>query len=441
MTRLSWRQALGLAAAALVLAGAAADAQYFGRNKVQYDEFDFRIAADRPLRHSLLSRRVAGHALTRPGMAERWYSRLSDVHSPPVRPQVDHLLRGPARLPADERRSAVATSEGTGGVTEGFRTRVVMPFTGSYDENHHVLGHEIVHVFQYDIAEAGPAGITRLSALPLWLIEGMAEYLSIGREDPHTAMWLRDAALRDDLPTIKQLNTDPRYFPYRYGQALWAYVGGRWGDRAVIDVFRTALRVGLEGAFRRVLGMTSDSLSKDWIAATRARVPAADGRAHAARRPGHARPRHQRRRRRRVQPRARDQPRRTPRRVLLAPRAVHHRPVRRRRGDRPRDQAARPARTRDAHFDAISFIQSAGSWSPDGKKLAFVVYRRAATTRSRSSTWRRADVERRVQCRAWARCTSRRGAPTAAASPSPASAGGISDLYLLDLRGRRVRRS
>ena len=28
-----------------------------------------------------------------------------------------------------------------------------MPFTGIYADNDHVLGHELVHVFQYNIAE------------------------------------------------------------------------------------------------------------------------------------------------------------------------------------------------------------------------------------------------------------------------------------------------
>jgi hypothetical protein len=70
----------------------------------------------------------------------------------------------------------------------------------------------------------------------------MAEYLSLGRSDVNTATWLRDAARRNDVPSIRKLTTDPRYFPYRYGQALWAYVGGRYGDQAVVDVFRASLR-------------------------------------------------------------------------------------------------------------------------------------------------------------------------------------------------------
>ena len=45
-------------------------------------------------------------------------------------------------------------------------------------------------------------------------------------------MWMRGRAsqdtARDTLPTFRQLD-DPRYFPYRYGHALLAYVGGTLG--------------------------------------------------------------------------------------------------------------------------------------------------------------------------------------------------------------------
>ena len=59
-----------------------------------------------------------------------------------------------------------------------------------------------------------------MGTLPLWLIEGMAEYLSVGRDDPLTAMWLRDAIDRDDFPTIESMTKESRFFPYRFGQAL-----------------------------------------------------------------------------------------------------------------------------------------------------------------------------------------------------------------------------
>ena len=38
--------------------------------------------------------------------------------------------------------------QGTGGVTESLKERVVMPLTGLYAETDHDLGHELVHSFQ-----------------------------------------------------------------------------------------------------------------------------------------------------------------------------------------------------------------------------------------------------------------------------------------------------
>ncbi|HYD54592.1 MAG TPA: basic secretory protein-like protein, partial [Gemmatimonadaceae bacterium] len=267
MTHLARRWPLVGLVLAVVAIGSRADAQYFGRNKVQYERFDFRIMKTDHLEHYFYpAESLATSDMARAG--ERWYSRLSDI----FRHQFDRKAVVWYADHPDFQQTNVGGSieEGTGGITEGLRTRVVMPHTGSYWDTHHVLGHELVHVFQYNIAEAGPGGLNRLAALPLWLVEGMAEYLSLGRNDPLTAMWLRDATLRDKLPTIKQLNTDPRYFPYRYGQALWAYVAGRYGDRAVVDIYRASLRVGWDQALVRVLGVNQDSLSKDWIASIKA---------------------------------------------------------------------------------------------------------------------------------------------------------------------------
>ena len=86
--------------------------------------------------------------------------------------------------------------EGTGGVTESHASRIVLPMGGPLADTDHVIGHELVHAFQFDIMtrpDAAP-GETGAHQLPLWFIEGMAEYLSIGPVDAHTAMWMRDAA-------------------------------------------------------------------------------------------------------------------------------------------------------------------------------------------------------------------------------------------------------
>ena len=102
----------------------------------------------------------------------------------------------------------------------------------------------------------------------------MAEYLSVGPVDAHTAMWCATPR-REKLPNVDELD-NPRYFPYRFGHAFWAYVGGRWGDAAISQILHSAAgpRAGPNAApsgdpidlIEHVLGVDDEQLSKDWHA-------------------------------------------------------------------------------------------------------------------------------------------------------------------------------
>ncbi len=105
-------------------------------------------------------------------MAERWYSRLSRIFQ--------HDLSGRQILilytsgPHFQQTTAIPgiLGEGVGGVTESLKRRIVLPLAASLDESNHVIGHELVHAFQYDItgqyhsnyARAAPS----IQRLPLW---------------------------------------------------------------------------------------------------------------------------------------------------------------------------------------------------------------------------------------------------------------------------------
>jgi Tol biopolymer transport system component len=252
----------------LALPGLAlAQGSYFGRNKVQYQNFKFQVLKTDHFDIYYYPDEEAATKLAAQ-MAERWYSRLSQA--------LNHELRGRQPLilyasgPHFRQTNAIQgeLGEGTGGVTEAYKRRIVLPFAGPLEATDHVLGHELVHAFQYDITNTNVSNNTAGAlALPLWFIEGMAEYLSIGPVDAHTAMWMREAARREKLPDVEDLD-NPRYFPYRYGQAFWAFVGGRYGDRVVGDMLRAAIgRGGFEQAIQDVLGVDHKELSKQWHAA------------------------------------------------------------------------------------------------------------------------------------------------------------------------------
>lgn len=266
----SRRRGLGVVLTALLLAAGAAvpaHAQYFGGNKVQYKDFDFEVMKTQHFDIYFYPEEkdaIATAAL----MAERWYARLSRLFN--------HELSGRQPLimyasHTDFRQTNAIggeIGEGTGGVTEGFKRRIVLPFGGSLADTDHVIGHELVHAFQYDLTgntvrETGGQGPTVLR-LPLWFVEGMAEYFSIGPVDPHTAMWLRDAAALEKLPDIDDLNKR-EYFPYRWGHAFWAYIGGRWGDDAVARIMKAAADPRLNvDAIEVETGLSEEELSRAW---------------------------------------------------------------------------------------------------------------------------------------------------------------------------------
>ena len=244
-----------------------ADAQYFGRNKVQYDTFDFKVLQTEHFDvYYYPEEAEAARQVGR--LVERWHARLGTL--------LNHQLTGRqavilyASHPQFEQTNVIEgmIGESTGGVTEGGQRRIVIPMGASLAETDHVLGHELVHAYQYDILGLNTGYI------PLWVIEGMAEYLSIGPRDPQTSMWLRDSAIEDDLPTLRDMD-NPRYFPYRFGHAFWAYVAGRWGDGAVGQILRLMERtdtdpgLGYIEAIELATGVDRETLAGEWHEAIR----------------------------------------------------------------------------------------------------------------------------------------------------------------------------
>jgi Tol biopolymer transport system component len=244
------------------------DAQYFGRNKVQYEKFDFKVMSTEHFDIYFYPEKLEA-AKQAARMAERWYARLSRIFNHDLRGRQPLILY--ASSPDFQQTAAIPgiIGEGTGGVTEMFKRRIILPLGASLAESDHVIGHELVHAFQFDItsgertrnANAAPVALR----LPLWLIEGLAEYLSIGSVDPHTAMWMRDITRRDKLPPVKKLDNPQQYFPYRYGQSLWAYITGRWGDSAVTKIMKAVGKTGdYKPIMKKVLGVSLEELSEGW---------------------------------------------------------------------------------------------------------------------------------------------------------------------------------
>jgi tricorn protease-like protein len=431
-----FRYTLSLLALALVAGTSPAAAQYFGQNKVQYDDFDFQtLETDHFEVYFYPEEKKAVSDAAR--MAERWYQRHSRTFLRDFRSKKPLIFYA---NDADFQQTNVISGrigQGTGGVTESLKERVVMPLTGSYKETDHVLGHELVHSFQYDIALRGDVPGFSIRRLPLWLVEGMAEYLSVGRDDPHTAMWLRDAALRDDLPTVEQMTRDMyTYFPYRYGQAYMAYIGGKYGDAAVTNLYKLAGRVGVDSAFVYALGISADSLSREWQSAVRDEyLPATDGRTPVDSvgrvvlgTPGDDKSLN-------ISPSVSPDGRYV---AFISRRDIFNTNLYVADTETGEIVQELEGTKSNPHFDALRFINSAGTWSPDGRRFAFVTFVEGDNEINVFDV-ETGEITKRTAVQGVGAIQGMAWSPNGRYLAFTGLEGGISDLYLMDLDTKRVR--
>ncbi len=240
-----------------------ASAQYFGQNKPKYKAFDFGIVQSEhfDLYHYLENEEVVNDLVQK---SEQWHAMHQAILLDTFAGKNPIILYN--NHPDFQQTNTIQGSigVGTGGVTEAFKNRVIFPFTFTNEQTNHVLGHEMVHAFQYNMILNGDStSLESLSNIPLWMVEGMAEYLSKGKEDPFTSMWMRSSVLNDDLPSFKDLQ-NPKYFPYRYGQAFWAYVSSVYGDPAIRPLFINTAKYGLEVALQGTLGIKPKEFEENW---------------------------------------------------------------------------------------------------------------------------------------------------------------------------------
>ena len=249
----------------LLLSTQALFGQYFGQNKVQYNEFDWNFIVSPNFNvyyygdnHDLaiFTSKVAEESLDQIGKHLRWRSQKPIkiiVYTSHNDFQQTNIVN-------------VYMSEGIGGVTELYKNRIVIPFEGSYAQFKHVIHHELVHAIINDMIYGGNVqGVLSgrvLLQVPLWANEGLAEFLSVDW-DTKSDMVLRDLAIEENLPQVEQLNYS--ILAYKGGQAVWQYITKKYGREKVGEVFQQMRRTqNAEKGFESALGVDFEKLTEDW---------------------------------------------------------------------------------------------------------------------------------------------------------------------------------
>jgi Tol biopolymer transport system component len=269
-----WRATMLLAAAlaVTVLASGEADATRFGRNKVQYGDFTWNITRTEHFDVYFYdgSEDLVDAVSTIIESANDEFEAVLGHQLSTVIPVIVYASHNDFQ---QTNVSASHISETVGGFTELFKNRVVVPFTGSYEDLRHVLYHELTHVFMFDIVYGGLVESVIRQAytnpVPLWFVEGLAEYVSSGW-DSEAEMILRDLTLSDSIIPLQYLWGG--YLVYKEGQSAVCFIADTYGPEKIEEMVKTVAKThNLERALMEATGFTTTELSQEWEQALRKR--------------------------------------------------------------------------------------------------------------------------------------------------------------------------
>lgn len=252
--------ALGLVAA---LAGVLPAAAQFGKNKIQYRDFDWKIYHS-PHFDVYYYESEAGLLEKVVSFAESAYDRLSR--------EFDHQIQEPIPLIFYATHSAFEQNniilnfipEGIGAFASPVRNRMVLPVDLPDGELFDLVMHELTHIFQYSAIFGGKLGRGRAGA-PQWFMEGMASYMAED-EGSIEKMYLRDAVVNDAVPSITEEGTQG-YMSYRLGHAAFDFIEDRWGKEGFRDFiyeYRNTLGGRVGRAIERSLRIDPEDFDLDF---------------------------------------------------------------------------------------------------------------------------------------------------------------------------------
>ena len=256
-----------LVAAALAVSSAAAQSSYFGENKLQTRDYQFRTYETEHFR-VLFYPGGEGLAEFAGRSAEEYYSKTSKDLGVEIDGKTPLILY---LSPGQFSETNVITDvidEGVGGFSELIKNRIVVPFDGSYYDLHHVIGHELTHIFEFQMYYrsrlASLLGAIDEFSVPLWVSEGFAEYQS-GWVNVSSDAFMRDLVINNRLVSLQDLWDGMGYLVYREGESFFRYVEEKYGRKKVYE-FMQALRSkrNVDGAFASVFGVSIKRFSSDW---------------------------------------------------------------------------------------------------------------------------------------------------------------------------------
>jgi hypothetical protein len=219
---------------------------YYGKNKVKYDNFAWRIYKS-PHFEVFYYPEFEQHLGRLVSYLESSYLKISTglKHEMPqpipvifykTHSEFEQTNLFPAFVP-----------EGVAAFTEPVKNRMVLPIDEPPEQLQGLITHEMTHAFAFDLIPRGIGFGISQAPIPLWVDEGLADYFR-GIWEPLDLMMIRDAAITDRIPKLSEAEFQPLSgrLVYNMGHAAFEFIEARYGKEGIRQ-FLYALRKGLLG--------------------------------------------------------------------------------------------------------------------------------------------------------------------------------------------------
>jgi hypothetical protein len=242
-----------------VLCAAAPAAAQFGKNKIAYDKFDWKLYRSTHFTiYFYPSEQVSLPKVT--SYAESAYDEISRALNFQI-PKPINLIYYATHSDFEQTNTLLNfIPEGIGAFALPSRNRMVLPVDLPDEKLQQLIQHELTHVFQFEILFGGNYIRAATTNAPQWFTEGMASYFG-NDEDNKDRMVLRDAVLADQVPEIAQTGAISGFFAYRFGHAVFDFIEAEWGKDSVRDFvfeFRNQIGGNVEKVIRRAFNLSAE---------------------------------------------------------------------------------------------------------------------------------------------------------------------------------------
>ena len=238
---------------------------YFGQNKVQYRDFNWYYIQTSNF-DIYFYRGEDTLAIFAAGALEDAYKEIREELNYTLTERVPIIIYASHNEFQQTNVISELIPEGVGGFTEVFQNRIVIPFTGSYEDFRHVLHHELTHAVWFDLLYGNAIkSIFSREALfrpPLWFSEGYAEYSSRQGWDLEADMFVRDAVIEGYLPPLELMGG---FLAYKGGQSAINFISEKYGEEKIFEILsKGKVQVTMERAVKAALGLSMKDLSDHW---------------------------------------------------------------------------------------------------------------------------------------------------------------------------------